>query len=230
MTSPRRVPLRNAVRRDHASPSRPDAGFTLIEILIVVVILGVIMVPLGNAVIGFLKNTDVASDRLALSHDAQISAAYFARDVASLGIRDYTAVPSAGGTVPFKQSVQIDAAYDAGGQTCGASGTTAKVRFLSDHWHNSGPTPTVTTDIIAYYLAVNGGVTALHRMKCSGTAVPLSDVVIAHSVDVAASVNVICSSTCDAAAVPQQVTLSFSVTKPSIGAYPIRLNGQRRQT
>jgi len=205
---------------------RRDAGFTLVELLISIVILGVIIVPLGNAVIGFIRNTDATSDRLALSHDAQISAAYVARDVAAVGIRDYTV----SGT-PFLPSIQLGAGYSAGGKTCGTPATpTALVRLLSDDWDTSGTTPTVRTDIVAYYLTPpSGDVSELHRILCTSSATPDSDIVLAHDVD-PATPSVTCSSTCDAAAVPQRVTLSFAVTKTSVGGYPITLTGQRRQT
>jgi prepilin-type N-terminal cleavage/methylation domain-containing protein len=208
------------------TPRRHDAGFTLVELLMTVAILAVIMVPLAGVVIGWLNNADATTDRLALSHDAQISAAYFAQDVAAVGTRDYAAV-----NTPFKQSIQLDAAYNAGGYTCGTATTpAAKVRFLSDVGDNSAPTPTSTTEVIAYYLKAAGPVSELHRMRCSGSSTPVSDVVVAHYVD-PATATVTCSSTCTAApSVPQQVTLAFTVTKPSVGAYPISLNGQRRQT
>jgi len=205
---------------------RRDAGFTLVELLIAMVILGVIIVPLGNAIIGFIRNTDATSDRLALSHDAQISAAYLARDVAAVGLRDYTV----SGT-PFLPSIQLNAGYDAGGRICGTPATpTALLRLLSDDWDDTGTTPVVRTDIVAYYLTPpSGGVSELHRISCTGPATSGPDIVLAHNVDpTTPSLN--CSSTCDAATVPQQVTLSFRVTKTSVGAYPITLTGQRRQT
>ena len=207
--------------------SRPgDAGFTLVELLLVIAILGVITVPLGNVVIGMLRNHQATADRLALSHDAQIAAAYFAQDVATVGVRDYTVPPPANSSPPYRPSIQLDAGYDAGGTACGTAATpAAKVRFLADDWDGAGTPPTVATDVVAYYLAGS----ELHRMKCIGSATPVSDVVLAHYVD-PATLAVTCSSTCDAAVVPQQVTLSFSVTTPTVGAYPITLNGQRRQT
>src|SRR5689334_12712485 len=100
---------------------RRDAGFTLIELLLTVAIIAVIAVPIGNVVIAFARNSNATADRLALSHDAQISAAYFARDVAAAGTRDYAAAPDASGNQPFKQSVQLAAAYNAGGYTCGTA-------------------------------------------------------------------------------------------------------------
>ena len=197
--------------------NRRDEGFTLIELLIAVVILGAIMLPLGNAIIGVLRNSAATSDRLALSHDAQISAAYFARDVAAVGVHDY-AVSGA----PFKASIQLNAAWNAGGQTCGTATTpVALVRFLSDDWNAA--TAQVSTDVVAYY--VDGS--ELHRLRCTASGV--SNATLAHYVDPTTPA-VSCSSQCDAAAVPQQVTLTFTVTKPAADPYQITLNGQRRQT
>jgi prepilin-type N-terminal cleavage/methylation domain-containing protein len=205
---------------------RHDAGFTLIELLIAIVILSVIALSLGNVIISYVRNADATSDRLALSHDAQISAAYFASDVAAIGIRDYTVV----GSTPLKASIQVNAPYNAGGATCGTAVTpTAVIRFLSDDWDTSGPSPVMVTEIVAYYLRPVGAVSELRRITCVDSVTPRSDVVLAHNVD-QATVAVTCSSQCDGATVPQQVTLSFSATKPSVGAYPITLYGQRRQT
>ncbi|GAB2822030.1 prepilin-type N-terminal cleavage/methylation domain-containing protein [Lentzea nigeriaca] len=207
---------------------RDDAGLTVIELLIAIAVLAVITVPLGNAVIGFLRSSDEAVERMVLSHDAQISAAYFARDVASLGIRDYSGDVDASGTVPFKASVQTAAAFNAGGFVCGSAATpTAAVRFLSDNWNTSGSTAVVATDVVAYYLRAVGSVSELHRLKCAGATV--SDIVMAHNVD-PATVSVTCSSTCTGTAAPEQVTLSFTVRSPKAIPYPIALTGQRRQT
>src|SRR5439155_24767300 len=108
---------------------RSDSGFTLIELLIAVVIIGIISIPLGNTMIGIIKNTDATQQRMALSHDAQISTAYFAQDIATLGTRDTTAPGS-----PLKPSVQLNAAYNAG-PTCGSASTpNATVRFLADDY------------------------------------------------------------------------------------------------
>ena len=203
-----------------------DDGFTLIELLLAIVILGVIAIPLGNLIIGELRNSGPTADRLARSHDEQLSAAFFAQDVASVGLRDYTSTQAAGGTVPFLPSIQLNAAANAGGYTCGTQ--TALVRFLSDDWTSGGASP--QTDVVAYYLLPVGSVDELHRIRCAGGATtPAADVVLAHNVDPATPV-VSCSSSCTGTPVPATVTLTFSVTKASIGATQITLTGQRRQS
>jgi prepilin-type N-terminal cleavage/methylation domain-containing protein len=224
-----------------------DDGFTLVELLLAIVIIGVITVPIGNVLIGFFKNADATSDRMVLSHDAQISAAYFAQDVAGVGKRDQNAAADASGNVPFLSSIQLDAVYSAGGFTCGTSSTpTAIIRFLSDDWDYSVNPAVVRTDIVAYYLVSTGAdrsgatIGELHRMKCIASTSTSSDVVVAHYVNTATitATSLSCynsasppvAMSCDTATVPTQVNLSFSVTKPSVGAYPIKLSGQRRQT
>ncbi|MFF0264210.1 type II secretion system protein J [Kribbella sp. NPDC004536] len=205
----------------------PDDGFTLVELLVAVAILAVIVVPLANVVIGAFHNTAETSNRLELSHDAQISSSYFARDVAEVGLRDWASINA--NSVPFKQSVQLNAAYNAGGYTCGTSTTpVAVLRLLSDAWQGV-PQTDPTTDVVAYYLLPAGAVSELHRIKCIGPAItPGSDVVLAHNVK-PGSVAVTCSSTCEASAVPSQISLTFQVTKGSAADYAVTLNGQRRQ-
>jgi prepilin-type N-terminal cleavage/methylation domain-containing protein len=207
---------------------RSEAGFTLVELLVAIVILGVIAVPLSGVAISALKHTVTTSDRMALSHDAQISSSYFGRDVAQVGLREST--PS-GGTLPFKPSVQLDAAYNAGGTTCGTAATpTAFLRLLSDAWYPGQSMTAPRTNVVAYYLKPVGDVSELHRIKCVGPAtVSADDVVLAHNVK-PGSVTVTCSSTCEAAAVPAEITVRFLTTKPSVGDYEVTLNGQRRQS
>lgn len=207
-------------------PAPRDGGFTLVELMLTIAILGVITVPLSNVVIGALRNQQVTADRLALSHDAQISAAYFSQDVGSAGIRDYSVTAPPNSSQPHRQSIQLDAAYDAGGVVCGTPATpVAAVRLLADDWDGSTVTPTLAVHVVAYYLAGS----ELHRIKCAGTTAPESDIVLAHHVD-PSTLAVSCSGDCTATAVPERVTLAFTVSTPAAGALPITLTGQRRQT
>ncbi|MGW5714818.1 prepilin-type N-terminal cleavage/methylation domain-containing protein [Amycolatopsis sp. NPDC003865] len=203
---------------------RPDAGFTLVELLIVVVLLGVVVAPAATAVVTSIRTSDATSARLELSHDAQQSAAFFAQDVAATGLRDYSG-EIAGGTVPFTPSVQLDAAYDAGGQVCGTAATPVSLlRLLSDDWDTSAPAATRRTAVVAYYLTG----TELHRLRCLGSA-PVADSVVAHHVR-PGSAAVTCSSTCTAADVPLWVKLVFTAASDRADPYPVTLFGQRRQS
>jgi hypothetical protein len=101
------------------------------------------------------------------------------------------------------------------------------------------------TEVISYYLTPSvGGVSELHRIRCSGSATPVSDATVAHHVD-PATIALTCSTACTGAPakpatpttpatpaipVPEQVTLTFSVTRPQADAYEVVLTGQRRQT
>jgi prepilin-type N-terminal cleavage/methylation domain-containing protein len=207
-----------------------DAGFTLIELLIVIVLLGVITVPLAGIVVAFSRNSAATADRLAVSHDAQIAGAYLARDVAGVGLRDYTVASAPSASLPFKPSIELNVAYNAGGRTCGTGATpTAEVRFLADDWDTSTSPATLRTDIVAYYLAAGpSGRKTLHRIKCVGSATPIADATIAHNVD-SGSLTVTCSSACGAATLPQSVTLAFTASTPRVPALTVTLTGQRRQ-
>lgn len=97
-----------------------DEGFTLVELLVTMVLIGIVSLGLGEALIGFTANTDSTIRRLGESHDAQISAAYFAQDVASIGLR------KASSPEVLLQSVEDDPSSTA--LACGPE-TGAVVRF-----------------------------------------------------------------------------------------------------
>ena len=69
---------------------RDDRGVTLTEVLVAITILAIIIVPLSDALIGFVRNTDATTRRMNESHDIQLAGAYFARDVQNLGVRQWS--------------------------------------------------------------------------------------------------------------------------------------------
>jgi prepilin-type N-terminal cleavage/methylation domain-containing protein len=206
---------------------RDTSGFTLVELLITMVVLGIIVGPLAGAMIVYLRNTGAVAQRLGESHDAQIAAAYFAQDVQSVGVRDWTAYP-----YPLKQSVERNVAATGGLYPCGAAGTpTALLRLAWDD-------PTSATDrrtvVVSYVQQTVDGEQQLRRITCAGSAAP-DVVVLVHNVDTATAVSVTCSTTCEGTAtvpVPATITLAFGVKDPADtgAALSVTLTGQRRQT
>lgn len=206
---------------------RSQQGFTLIEVLITMTLMGVVSLALSDLVITALKQMSATSDRLDLSQDEQLGAVYFARDVAAFGLRDYGAAIG-GGSLPFKPSIQLDAADDSGGTTCGPLPDSV-LRLLSDDWDLTVAPPVRRTAVVAYYLKPVDGVLELHRARCVGSSTPSSDVRLSENVK-PGSVSVSCSTPCTAVVAPLSVTLRFLATKPSSGDHEVVLTGLRRQS
>jgi prepilin-type N-terminal cleavage/methylation domain-containing protein len=202
-------------------------GFTLVELLVAIAILGIITVPLSSVVIAYLRNTDATTARLIESHDAQIAAAYWAQDVASIGTRSTT------NPFALNQSVETGVAYNAGLYPCGAAGTpSAIVRLAWDQF--SGPAAPAVIVRVAYVVQTTvAGQTELHRLRCEGSPVVVSDVILAHDLDPSTPPALGCSATCTASpAVPKSITLTLTIKDPKNlgGAYVVSLTGQRRQS
>jgi prepilin-type N-terminal cleavage/methylation domain-containing protein len=206
---------------------RDERGFTLIEVLITMTLMGVVSLGLADLVIDALRQMSATSDRLDLAQDAQLAATYFSRDVAAVGVRDYGAA-AAGESLPFKSSVQLDAAYTTEA-VCGPL-PVAALRLLSDDWDISATPAVRRTAAVVYYLKPAGEVSELHRARCVGPATtPSSDVLLAANVK-PGSVTVTCSTPCTAAQVPEAITLRLLMTRPSTGDYEVVLSGLRRQS
>jgi prepilin-type N-terminal cleavage/methylation domain-containing protein len=200
---------------------RREAGFTLIELLITIVIMGVITLPLANFVIGYFVDTSTTTGRLSESHDEQLAATYFAKDIANVGVRS-------GGT-SLQQSVW-QGSFPVG--SCGSSASSANQVLLLE-WDNitwNGTAEVVRLDAAAYVKVVASGETQLHRVYCQGTT-QVSDIVVVHNLDAATAPAVTCSPAC-APTVPTTVNLQLRIAEPSGRGQPITmtLTGQRRQT
>lgn len=151
--------LRRPVRR----PVVED-GFTLVEMLMVIIILPLIIGAVTVVMITSLKATDThdkqgTSQRLAESHDAQLTSAYFVRDVQSSANLEAT------NSTPL---------CTVASQTA-APGQTAVKELLGLEW-NSGST------IVSYVWTKIGSSGAVVRNFCSGSAVASSTSTISHNV------------------------------------------------
>ena len=204
-----------------------DRGLTLIELLVTISILGVIAVPLSAALMTYFQHTDDTTERLSISHDAQISAAYFAQDVQSMGTHDWNT-----GGFPLRQSMWLDVAPTAGPNACGAASLpNAIIRMAWDD-----PTAASGGNVwrVSYYLQpVSGGLNELHRIVCTTSTTPTSDLLMAHNVDTVDVSSCPTPSVCTGSTPPQTVTLVLHLKSSHNtvnGPLTVTLTGQRRQT
>lgn len=196
--------------------AKGDDGFTLVELLLTIVIIGVITVPLANVVIGYLRNTDKTTARLLASHDVQIASAYWAQDIASIGQRDAQG--------DLQSSIQTpDMTYD---EHCKSKGTVAE--FTWDDFPNSTDPATVVTVAYVVTFDPSSKQCQLHRHSTS----PASDVVLVHNLyPLTPQAPPACSTTCTAVPTAgETVTLDLILTDPGSpdGFWHVQLIGQRR--
>lgn len=210
-------------------PRGDDAGFTLMELLMAMVIMGIITLPLGNFVLAYFDNYQTTENRLSDSHDIQIATAYFSADVANTGLRSttspYTPQQSIWTTPP-------PAPY------CGStlSGTTVLL-LKGDSWTvSSGASPTGTDAPISVAYVVSGG--TLKRVYCPTGSSPTTTTVVHNLVSATASCFASISATtptsCDVASAPPKVRLTLNISGGTQDAaappQPVTLDGLRRQS
>jgi prepilin-type N-terminal cleavage/methylation domain-containing protein len=201
-----------------APRGRNQAGYTLIELLVAMVILAIIVLPLGNVVLSYFLNSSTTSARISETHDEQIAAAYWQQDVASLGVRSTT---FASGTFPLQTSVNTSIG-------CSLAGLGTVVVTLAWNQYTSAG---VGSLVGVAYIMQNS--TTLIRVHCSNGSLD-SNATIARSLtatpqcDFGSGLGACASGT----GTPATIGLYLSVHDPSGKgqAYTVTLNGQRRQT
>jgi prepilin-type N-terminal cleavage/methylation domain-containing protein len=206
-----------------------DAGFTLVELLVTMVILGIIVGPLTAVVLGYLKNADATTARMTESHSAQIASSYLGQDVQAMGVRDFgSAVTDPANPYPLKQSVALGSG--GGVPACGSASTPVVRMAWTDQ--PGGPGTPATTTVAAYGTVTDSGSTTLRRYLCVGSTLT-SDIRIAGNV-VVGSLVASCDTTCtnSGSTTPRTVSLTFDVHDPDSATddYHVALTGERRQS
>lgn len=206
----------------HRAIRRDDAGFTLIELMVTIAIMGIIMLPLGNLVIEYFQNTVSTQARAAESHDEQIAAAYFGGDVVSLGQRNSDGTTKQSVWYPTTSGAPI---------ACG-SGITP---FLALAWGEYSSAGVLSTSEVVYgtQTATDAGRSELQlvRLRCANSSsTPVSTAILAHNLT--ATPTVACDVTCtNASPLPSVISMTLSLRAAGDNTpYSVTLSGQRRQT
>lgn len=214
-----------------------DDGFTLIELVVTVAIVGFVVVALTGVVLGYLKTTVSTQARMTESHDIQFASAYWQRDVGSIGVRSTTydndpAVHS----FPLQQSVAANPVTGvAVGCTLPSGPDVAAVVTLGWTEYDVADPDHPAKVTVTYLAKGSGNHYSLLRVRCTGSTQD-SSVTVADNL--VAKPSVTCSGKvagCNAggAGVPMVVTMTLTADDPDnkdAATYTATLTGQRRQT
>lgn len=147
--------------------SHRDDGFTLVELLVAITVLGIIAPVLVGAIVLGLKTTAATTGQLNASHSRQELAAFFTTDVQS--------------AVTIADESSTDTT------TCMAAGETLVGRLS---WADIDSTGASTARVVTYATVTVAGDRQLVRHACTGSAI--STVTVVHNV---VSGNLACTST-----------------------------------
>jgi prepilin-type N-terminal cleavage/methylation domain-containing protein len=212
--------------RRHPDGPRNDDGFTLIEMVITVSILGIISVALCGVMFQYFKSTTDTSARLNESTDEQFISTYWQNDVSSLGRRSFSSTTN---TFVVDQSVFVGAAGPGG---CGSSVGSVVVAFGWNEFETdpTAPDPWSTkSQGVAYVTVPNGGRLTLQRVRCTG-ATAGAPTTVAHNLTATPTIS--CDTSCTAATPPNRVSMTFTVKDAKAAGspgYTTTVSADRRQ-
>jgi prepilin-type N-terminal cleavage/methylation domain-containing protein len=169
-----------------------EAGFTLVELLVAIVILGIIAVPLGASAFLGLRTADETSNRFASSNDAQLLSIWLPPDVQSAGNQSGDVVTS-------------------GNTEC--SGVTNVLRL---RWRETQGTTNTYVAAYAVSLNANTGVYELKRYFCVNSGASTTHVVARNLASATAA-----TATVATTKVSVTVTSKGTATSPSGYVYSV---------
>ncbi|MDQ1508705.1 MAG: hypothetical protein QOG50_549, partial [Actinomycetota bacterium] len=185
--------------------TRDDAGFTLVELLIVIVIESLIVGGLGSAFILIMNNSASVKDSLDRTEDARLAASYIISDARN----------SSG---PETSLADTASCPDPSPPVAGTP--TAVVRF---NWNSTSSAGAATPNVVNYVLVSN----ALLRRQCTNGSL-VSDTAIATKIT---SVAVACAPSANCSGTPTTITATVTETQDSAGgaAFQYGLTGAFRK-
>ena len=167
-----------------------EAGMTLVEILIVIVIMGVITAAIGAVLIVSIQNTERTRTRMSQSRHSNLITTYLNPDVASAE----TAVADTG-------------------TLCSGGTNELQLQWTETRPFGNGLPPTVTNYVAAYRVVNSGGEFLLKRWYCEGGTV-VNEKTVARELSGAGAVSATVSGTAISLTVNQtqgRDTLNFTV-------------------
>ena len=207
--------------------SRGDEGFTLIEMVMTVAILGIVSAALLGVMLQYLKTTSDTSARLNESTDQQFVSTYWQNDVSSLGRHTFS------GSVPLTpaQSVFVNAA---GPSNCGIAVGTVVVAFAWNEFNVNAADPDnawgTTPQEVAYVTVPAGSRLLLERVRCRNGAASQPQTVARN---LTAKPTIACDTTCGSpTSAPNRVSMTFIVKdadNPNSQGYTATVSADRRQ-
>lgn len=186
---------------------RGDDGFTLIEMVITVAILGIVSAALLGIVLQYLKTTSDTGARLNESPDQQFISIYWQNDVSSLGRKALSTTPPS--SLTSAPSVFVGSA---GPGDCGSAVGSVVVAFAWNEFEVDASNPdnawNSTAEEVAYVAVPRATRFLLQRVRCTH-GVPGAPLTVAHNLTAAPTIA--CDTSCGGALPPNRVSMTFVV-------------------